>query len=519
MNSARRRWMRFAVSLPLVAGLVAGVAAGPATAATTFRVAVGIDPDTLDPVGMTTTTIANMVDYVVETLTTIDPAGKVLPMLAESWTVSSDGTQYTFKLRRGVAFHDGTPFDARAVKWNLDRLIDPKVKVPIRASYPIARTDVVDAHTVRVTLKEPYAPFVGALSWTTSGLLSPAAVDRDGNTYQNYSAHVVGTGPYVFKERRKGETITVTKNPKYWGKRPYYDTVVFRIVPEAATRESLLLAGQVDLIILPPVADLPALQRNPAVKVLLAPSDRSIFIAINTTKPVLKDRRVRQALNYAVDKQAIIQNVLFGAADLADAPMASSLFGYCKVGAYPYDPARAKQLLAEAGVKPGTPISFIHPTGRYVQDKESSEAIAGFLREVGLQPALQTMDWPSYVRTITTPAAKNTTELHYLGWAPAFLDASQQVLQFLSTYAPPKGLETTFYADPEVDRLITAAARELDPTRRQELYCRISKKVWEDAPWIFLWVQRFPIVHSAKVTDVSSLPNEKFYAIYARPAK
>jgi peptide/nickel transport system substrate-binding protein len=516
MGTARRSWSSLGLAVSALGFVLSLWVPGPAFAASTFRVAVGIDPDTLDPVQMTTTTVANMVDYAVETLTTIDSAGRVLPQLAESWTATPDGAQYTFKLKKGVSFHDGTPFDAKAVKWNLDRLIDPEVKVPIRAPYPISKTEVVDSHTVRVTLKNPFAPFIGALSWTTAGMLSPAAVDKEGNTYKNYS-HVVGTGPYVFKERRKGETITVTKSARYWGKKPHYDTVIFRIVPEAATRESLLLAGQVDLIILPPVADLPALGRNKAVKVLLAPSDRTIFIAINTTKPLLKDPRVRQALNHAVDKQAIIKNVLFGAADAMDAPMAPSLFGYCKVGAYPHDPARAKKLLAEAGVKPGTQIQLIHPTGRYVQDKEGSEAVAGFLREVGLQVSLQTMDWPSYIKTITTPADKSTTELHFLGWAPAFLDASQQMLQFLSTYAPPKGLETTFYANPEVDKLITAGDRELNPDKRQEIYCQASKKVWAEAPWIFLWVQRFPIVHSAKVTNISSLPNEKFYAIYAQP--
>ena len=235
----------------------------------------------------------------------------------------------------------------------------------------------MDASTVKVTLSKPSAPFIAALSWTTSALVSPASVDKQGNEYKNI-VHTVGTGPYVFKERKKGESFTVTLNDKYWGKKPSYDTVVFRIVPEAATRESLILAGQVDLIVLPPIADLPALQRNPAVKVLLAPSDRTIFISLNTTKAPLGDVRVRQALNYAVDKKAIIQNILFGAADEMDAPMAPSLFGYCKAGNYEYNPAKAKQLLTEAGVKPGTKISFHHPTGRYVQDKEASQAVAGY---------------------------------------------------------------------------------------------------------------------------------------------
>jgi ABC-type transport system substrate-binding protein len=518
MNASRRpralAWWLLAAAVVL-----AGVWSGSASAAGTFRIAVGIDPDTLDPAGMTTTTVANIVDYVVETLTFLDQKGEVRPMLAESWTVSPDGTQYTFKLRKGVNFHDGTPFDAKAVKWNLDRIKDPSVRVPVRASYPLKETEVVDASTVRVTLQRPSAPFVSALTYTTSGMLSPAAIDKLGNDYKTL-VHPVGTGPYVFKERKKGENITVTLNDKYWGKKPSYDTVVFRIVPEAATRESLILAGQVDLIILPPIADLPALQRNPAVKVMLAPSDRTIFVSLNTTKPPLGDVRVRQALNYAVDKNAIIQNVLFGAGDPMDAPMAPSLFGYCKAGAYEFSQAKAKQLLTEAGVKPGTKIPFIHPTGRYVQDKEVSQAIAGYLREVGIEPEVATMDWPSYISVVNAgPAEKTTHHLGFLGWAPTFLDSSQQVLQFWSGYHPPAGLATSFYKDGKVDEWIIAADRESNPDKRKALYCDISKKVWADAPWLFLYVQRFPIVYSSKVTDVASLPNEKFYAIYARPAQ
>jgi peptide/nickel transport system substrate-binding protein len=514
----RHRLPRLGLALVALAGLTLAAGVGPAGAAGTFRIAVGVDLDTVDPAQNTTTTVGNMVDYIVETLTSLGQDGKIQPWLAESWTVSPDGLIYTFKLRRGVVFHDGTPFDAKAVKFTFDRLKDPSIRVPVRASLPLKEIEALDASTVKVTLTQPSVPFISALSQTSTAILSPAAVDKAGNEYKNI-VQPVGTGPYVFKERKKGESFTVTLNDKYWGKKPAYDTVVFRIVPEAATRESLILAGQVDLIVLPPIADVPALQRNPAVKVLLAPSDRTMFISMNTTKPLLSDVRVRQALNYAVDKKAIIQNVLFGAADEMDAPMASSLLGYCKVGSYEYNPARAKQLLAEAGVKPGTKISFHHPTGRYVQDKEASQAVAGYLREVGIEPELQTMDWPSYISIINAgPAEKTVHQLAYLGWAPAYLDAAQQMLQFWSEAHPPKGLAITFYKNARVEELIPAASRELNPDKRKQIYCDIQKQIWADAPWLFLYVQRFPIVYSSKVTDVGSLPVEKFSAIYARPA-
>src|SRR5690606_33333178 len=294
---------------------------------------------------------------------------------------------------------------------------------------------------------------------------------------------------------------------------------IFQIVPEATTRESLLLAGQVDMIILPPASDIPALDANPAVEVVFGPSNRTIFIVINTTKPGLDDPRVRQALNYAVDKQAIVDGILFGAADVMDAPMAESLFGYAPQGTYEYDPERARELLAEAGIEPGDlTVDFMAPTGRYVQDFPAAQAIANYLSEVGVTANVRTMDWPTYVGTMVQPVEQNETQLHLLGWAPAFMDASQQMLQFQTSQHPPAGLATSFYSNPEVDDLIAQANSATNPEQRADLYAQAEEIIWQDAPWIFLWVQRFPMVHSADVTNITGLPNEKFYALYAHPA-
>ena len=323
----------------------------------------------------------------------------------------------------------------------------------------------------------------------------------------------------IHQRAAAGERIVVTRFEDYWGEKPYYDEVVFHIVPEATTRESLLLSGQVDMIILPPASDIPALEANPAVEVVFGPSNRTIFIVINTSKPPLDDARVRQALNYAVDKEAIVQGILFGAADVMDAPMAESLFGYTSIGAYPYDPERARELLAEAGIESGElTLDFMSPTGRYVQDFPASQAIANYLADVGITANVRTMDWPTYVGTMTQPVDSNETQLHLLGWAPAFMDASQQMLQFQQSQHPPAGLATSFYTNPEVEDLIARANATVADAERADLYAQAARLIWEDAPWIFLWVQRFPMVHSADVTNISGLPNEKFYAIYARPA-
>src|SRR5690606_26208810 len=224
-----------------------------------------------------------------------------------------------------------------------------EVNVPRRGPYaPIESVEAVDDLHVRLHLSQPSPYMAGALTQSTAAIISPASVDVEGNSYTNIT-QLVGTGPYVFGSRSLGERIVVTRFDDYWGEAPFYEEVIFQIVPEATTRESLLLAGQVDMIILPPASDIPALDANPAVEVVFGPSNRTIFIVINTSKPGLDDPRVRQALNYAVDKQAIVDGILFGAADVMDAPMAESLFGYRSVGAYEYDPERARELLAEAG--------------------------------------------------------------------------------------------------------------------------------------------------------------------------
>lgn len=490
-----------------------------AFAQSTFRIAIGVDPDSMDPVQGTTTTVDNVLDYMVQTFTTLDEAGAVVPVLATDWAFSDDGLKLDFTLRSGVVFHDGTPLTADVAVWNLNRLLDPDVNVPRRGTYTIIDSvEALDDLHVRLNLKAPAPYLAGAFATTTAGLISPKSIELEGNSYANIT-HPVGTGPYTFTSRALSERVVVDRFEDYWGEKPFYERVIFSIIPEATTRESLLLAGQVDLIILPPISDIPALNANPATTVYFGPSNRTIYIVINTTKPYLNDARVRQALNYAVDKQAIVDGILFGAATVMDAPMASSLFGYQPIGTYEYNPEKAKELLAEAGVQPGEIVlDFMSPTGRYVQDFPASQAIANYLSEVGVTANVRTMDWPTYVATITKPADENETNLHFLGWSPSFMDASQQYQQFIKSQHPPAGLATSFYTNPEVEALVTEGNSTVNEAKRLELYDQASRLIWDDAPWIFLWVQNFPMVYSSKVTGISGTPNEKFDAIYARPA-
>jgi ABC-type transport system substrate-binding protein len=481
-----------------------------------FSIAIGVDPDTFDPAGQTTTTVQNIVDYSVETLVRIQD-GKVVGLLADDIQTSPDGLTIDVTLRKGVKFHDGTPFNAEAVVFNLERITDPNLTVPLGAPFEVIKSVTAkDESSVQIVLNQPSPGFLSALSVTTAGMISPASVTADGNTNENYQ-HPVGTGPYTFTDYVAGQSVKVTKFADYWGEKPYYDTVEFRVVPEAATRESLLLAGQVDMIILPPVSDIQALQNNSAVKVILGESDRSIYIALDNNDPLLSNPKVRQALNYAVDKQAIIKSVLFGAAQQMDAPMSSSLFGYCSTGTYAYDPERARQMLAETGAA-GATLDLLTPSGRYVQDQQASEAIAGYLREVGLTVNVSTSDFPSFLARVNAAPSANTVDMHLLGWAPAYLDADMQMQMFRKATHPPTGLGTAFYTDPTVEGLLAQADTEINQDVRKQLYCDASKIIWEQAPWIFLWTQSFPVVHATDVTGITTTPTEKFDAIHARPA-
>jgi peptide/nickel transport system substrate-binding protein len=518
----------------VVAGLLAAACGNnggnqPATTSkhgANLNVAIGIDPDTLDPAALTTTTAGQVMDMMAETMVALDSTGKLKPLLATSWSSTPDLKTWTFTLRQNVKFHDGTPLNAQAVKSSLDRLNDPSTfkanpGVLGKKTGGIQQVDVVDDTHVKITLGSPMAFLDQAMAGSATAIISPASLTVAPNKPSQIT-QVVGTGPYKWKDRVSGDHITLAANTAYWGTKPNYDTQTIKVVPDAASREALIKSGGADVIVAPPAADIPAMKADNSLNVIMGPSDRTIQIIINTqdaTQPLLQKPEVRQALNYAVDKATIISKVMFGMAVPLDAPMSKVLFGYCPVGSnYDYNPTKAKQLLQSAGAS-GMAVKMVAPTGRYVQDFQVAQAVAGYLRDVGINVSGPTTnDWPTYVATYTqVPPARATTDLHMLGWAPQFMDASQQFLQFYSTQVPPAGQESSYYTNPQVDQLIQAGNTATDPAQRKSNYCQAAKQVWNDAPWIFLYNQRYPFVTTSKVGGVYGLPTEKFVTSWASP--
>lgn len=493
----------------------------------TFRMAIGVAVRDLEPT-VATGIIANMLDYVLETLVKTNEKGEVLPGLAESWDISEDGKSVTFNLRHDVTFHDGEKFNAEAMAFSLSRWKNPVVRGRANpfTEQLLANIEVIDEYTLRVDTLFTADLLLSNLLFTGYGAISPKSINEHGNSYTEPQGETagksvyqfpIGTGPYKFVSLTP-EGMYLERFEDYWAEKPYYAAVQFQFIPEAATRESLLLAGQTDMIVLPPVSDIVALQNNDAVEVLIAPGNRAIYIALNTTREVLQDVRVRQAINYAVDKESIVNDLLFGAATVATSIVSEDSFGHCATGPYEYNPERARELLAEAGVSNLT-LNFAAPTGRFLQDFQVAQAVAAYLSVVGISAEPTTSDYSTYVGQLFVPADAQTLDMSMFGYAPPGPDAALG-MYFIShnTQITPRGLNTAYYNNPEYSALIDEAFTNPDREARAALLCDAQKIIWEDAPWLFLYFQDFPIVYRAGLEGIKYRSGEKFDAIYARPS-
>lgn len=481
-----------------------------------LRVGIGIDADTLNPQEQTTTLVQNMCDLIYDTLFYQTPDGKLEPRLATGYTVSKDGLSYTISLRKGVKFSDGTPCDAKAVKLTLDRAIDPKLRVPLRfAIAMIKEVKVVDDHTLQIDLRYPFAPFAPTLSLTICSPISPAAIEKFG---EDVRTKPVGAGPYILKEWVKGDRIVLVRNENYYGRKPTVETINFKIIPETATREAMLRTGQIDVCYKPLPSNVAALKADPNVIVEMPLSTRTIFMGLNCQKGVTQNKLVRQAFNYAVDKKAIVSKILFDTAVPMDGPVSSILFGYHKMAQqYEYNPEKAKDLLRKANFDFSKTVSMRTPQGRYLFDQQVSEAVQAYLQAIGVKTELRTYDWPTYVAGLLKPIQETELEVFLLGWGPLILDADMGLYgQFHSSVNPPKGLGSAHYSNPEYDKLMDASRLEQDPKKRLEILKKASDMVWEDAPWMWLHVEKFVIAYSKKIKGMVVTSTEKFYPTYIR---
>lgn len=481
-----------------------------------LRIGIGIDADTLNPQEQTTTLVQNMCDLIYDNLFYQTPDGKLEPRLATGYEVSKDGLTYTLHLKKGVKFSDGTPFNAKAAKLTFDRALDPKMRVPLRFSIAmIKEVKVVDDHTLRIDLKFPFAPFIPTLSLTITSPISPAAIEKYGDDVRQ---HPVGAGPYILKEWVKGDRIVMVRNENYHGPKPTVAQLTFKIIPEDATRETMLRTGQIDVCYKPLPSNVAALKADPNITVEMPLDTRTIFMGLNYQKGVTKNKLVRQAFNYAVDKKAICNRILFDTAVPMEGPVSPILFGFHRpANQYDYNPEKAKELLKKANFDFNQTVHMRTPQGRYLFDKQVSEAVQAYLQAIGVKTELRTYDWPTYVAGLLKPLQETELEVFLLGWGPLILDADMGLYgQFHSSVNPPKGLGSAFYSNPEYDKVMDASRLEQDPKKRLELLKKASEIVWDDCPWIWLHVEKFVIAYSKKIKGMVVTSTEKFYPTYIR---
>ena len=442
-----------------------------------LRVAIPWTPENLDPTMNLASIRAAVGASLFDSLVGRDADNKLVPELAESWRTVDD-TTWQFKLRRGVSFHNGEPFTAEAVRFTIQRVLDPEQKSPNRANIAeVARVDVVDDATVNLVTAKPYAPLLNRL--VDFPIVPPKYTAEKGNA--GLALKPVGTGPFKFTSMVKDDHLTVEAYDRHWRGAPKLARITFKPIPEPFTRTAALRNNEVDLITTVPPNLGREIERVPGLKVQRVPSTWRIYLGLNAFRKPLADVRVRQALNYATDIDAIIKSVMDGNGKRTEGPITPNMFGYDPaVRGYTPDPARAKRLLADAGYADGLDITLESSAGRYQGDKEIAEALGGQWQKAGFRPKVVVSEWGAYFKRYL---GKQFQDAYLLGLGGPMQDADE-----LYNLVSSKG-RGLYYKNEKIDDLFELGRGTLDPAKRRRAYSDLAKTMIEDATWVFLMQQ------------------------------
>jgi peptide/nickel transport system substrate-binding protein len=458
-----------------------GLALGAARDKDTLVIAQGVDATSLDSMGYVDTPSFNVRLNVYDTLLQRDMNLKIEPLLAESYRLIDDLT-WEFKLRKGVKFHNGEDFNASVVKFNLERLADPRNKLPQTFLIGVLdRVDILDEYTVRIITKKPL-PTLDSRFCLFGGMIAPKYLQEKGPGY--LATHPVGTGPYKFVRWVKDDEIVLEAFDQYWRGTPKIKRVVFKPIPEATTRVASLQTGETDIIVNIPPHLMKLADWKGRSFVSRVPSVRVIYMGFNTLKPgPVADKRVRRAISHAVNMDAIIKEVLGGHGILLGSLLTKDHFGYDPaVKPYPYDPEKAKRLLAEAGYNNGFDFVLNSPADRYLKDKEVAEAVVGYLRKTGINASVRFHEWGNYLKQIIM--GHKADPAYLLGWGDTTYDADFTLFPLLRSGRP-----ISTYSNPRVDTLIDQGQTTMDKKKRQKIYSDALKIIHEDVPFAWCYQQ------------------------------
>ena len=438
----------------------------PAGPKGTLTVAVAEAPEFLDPTMSLQIFNWTISFSMFDTLVKIDDSGKIVPSLAESWELVNPKA-WKFNLRKGVKFHDGTPFTSAAVKATLDHIVDPEVKSrqsAIWGSYE--RTETPDEYTAIIYTKDPMGTMLSSLTLTC---IIPPKPSKPLNEFP------IGTGPFKFVEWKKDDRVVVEANKDYWGGAPKLEKIVYRTIPELATRISALERGEVDLVDLVPAEEFPRLEKA-GIKLINQPTTYLRFIWLGNEGP-LANVKVRQAINLAIDRKAIIKDLFEGIGFEVDGAVAPGVVGYCKMPELKYDVAEAKKLMKEAGYEKGFDLEL--KTAEYLaKQKEMAEVIAAYLGVIGIKVKVTVQDQALWIKDLM--ALNWQAEL--IGTSTLTGDADYTLRRLYHSSA-----KRVPWKSDKIDQLLIAQMGETDAARRQQMFCDIAKILWDEVPVVFIF--------------------------------
>jgi peptide/nickel transport system substrate-binding protein len=492
-NVSNRRRLRGASGLAVAAGLLLAPVA--ARADSTLVISIAADPTGFDPEAVANNTSGFIMAAVFDSLVRYKPGTtEVEPGLAKSWDISPDGLTYTFHLRTGIKFHDGTPFNAAEYIKTLDRQLKKDDPNTIYNTGPVegyedftfgsvASYSAIDDSTVQFKLKEPSAAFLNSLAMVWNGVVSYDAAAKLGKDFRNKP---VGTGPFIFKEWKSRDQIVLDANPDYWKGKPKVDHIVFKEYPDAQAALLALQRGETQIMGDVATQVIPKLRTDKDIVVLTQPGLTVNGMAMPNDTPPFNDKRVRQALNYAVDKEAMNKALYGGLAVTMTSPLPEAQWGFDKsLKGYPYDPAKAKQLLAAAGVKLPLKIELLTyntPRGYNPAGADMAVALQGYFAKVGIDVDVRKSDMGAFLATVRSG---NYHGLFATGWSGDNGDPDNFVGALWGSYGMPVN-DTSHYKDPAVDTLMQQAAAEVDHAKRIEMYHKIQAMILDGAPWVFV---------------------------------
>lgn len=480
---------------------MAWVWASPAVAEHIFRLGVPADALTLDPIASSDNPSIWAELLIYDQLVRPTRDGTALePGLAEKWTASPDGKKYTFTLR-SATFSNGDQVTAGDVIYSLKRAAGEKSQWA-RFFKPITGYQAIDERTIQMTLDKPFTPMLNNLALFSASIVPAKLVEKEGDAF---FTHPVGSGPFALKSWSKGDRIVLVKNAHYWQKgKPAVDGAEVQVIPEDNTRVLKLQAGELDAILDVPFNQVSQLKANKDLAVGLAKVFRIELVQLNTTKKPFDDVRVRQALNYAIDKQAIVRSVLRGDGTVAVSSIPVMAHHNTALKPYAYDPKKAQQLLAEAGHKDGFSTAMLVPAGE-VTYRQVAAIIQDQLKKVGVKLELQSIESGSQFGT--TKAGNYEMSLSY---ATSDTIDPDQLIGFTAINPERANAFHTQWRDDRVNELYALERETPEGSKRGDMFKEIEARVHDAAPFIFLYYQEAPYAYRKNVAGFAVLPTSNY---------